>query len=82
MENVDSTSTMSWPLDETRDALSASVFHNIPNEIIFHIFRFLSAPDLCNISFVCRSFKMIADHDEIWKSKCDSKFHLVLFLFF
>jgi hypothetical protein len=64
---------MSWSLNETRDALRKSSFNNIPNEVILHIFRFLSVPDLCNISLVCRFFKMIADQDEIWKSKCNSK---------
>ncbi len=63
---------MSWPLDETRVALTESLFNNIPNEIMLHIFRFLSVPDLGNISLVCRSFKMIADQDEIWKPKCNS----------
>jgi hypothetical protein len=62
-----------WSLNETRDALSDSLFNNIPNEIILHIFRFFSIPDLCNVSFVCRSFKIIADQDQLWKSKCDCK---------
>lgn len=64
---------MSWPLNETYDALSKSFFNNIPNEIILYIFRYLSVHDLCNISLVCRSFKLTADHDEIWKTKCKSK---------
>jgi hypothetical protein len=77
------TPNMSWPLNETRNALSKSSFINIPNEIILHIFRFLSVPDLCNISLVCRSFKMIADHDDIWKSKCNSKSNLFsLYIFY
>jgi len=64
---------LSWSADETRDALIESVFNNIPNEIILHIFRCLSVHDLCHISLVCRSFKMISDDDELWKSKCNSK---------
>ncbi len=64
---------MSWSLNDTQDALSKSLFNNIPNEIILHIFRFLFVPDLCNISLVCRSFKMVVDRDEIWKPKCNSK---------
>jgi hypothetical protein len=67
---------MSWPLNELRDALSESLFVKIPNEIILQIFRFLFVGDLCNVSLVCRSFKMIADHDEIWKPKCNSKWNL------
>jgi hypothetical protein len=63
----------SWSLDESRDALSNSPFNNIPNEIILHIFSFFSIRSLCKVSLVCRSFKMIADHDEIWKYKCNSK---------
>jgi hypothetical protein len=63
----------SWSLNETRDALSESLFNNIPNEIILYIFQFFSVRDLCNLSLVCRSFKIIADQDQLWKSKCDSK---------
>jgi hypothetical protein len=63
----------SWSLNETRDALSQSLFNNIPNEVILHLFRFFSVRDLCNVSRVCRTFKIIADRDQLWKSKCDSK---------
>jgi hypothetical protein len=66
-------SNMSWLWNESRDALLKSLFVNIPNEIILHIFQFLSVPDLCNVSLICRFFKMIADHDEIWKAKCNSR---------
>ncbi len=72
---------MSWVLDETRVALVKSLFNNIPNEIVLHIFRFLSVPDLCNVALVCRSFKMIADHDEIWKPKCNSKSQIFSLIF-
>ncbi len=67
------TQSISWSSDEMRNGLSESLFLRIPNEIILHIFRYLSVPDLCNISLVCRSFKTIADLDEIWKPKCNSK---------
>lgn len=66
-------SNISWSANETQNALSESSFVNIPNEILIHIFRLLSIRDLCNISLVCRSFKNIADDDEIWKSKCHCK---------
>lgn len=65
--------SISWSLSETRDALNESLFNNIPNEIILHIFQYLSVPDLRNVSLVCRCFKMIADRDEIWKLKYNSK---------
>ncbi len=64
---------MSWSLNETRGALSKSPFNNIPNEIVLHVFQFLSVRDLCNVSLVCRAFKMIADDDEIWKAKSNGK---------
>ena len=60
---------MSWSSDEMQIGLSNSLFRKIPNEIIIKIFRHLSVPDLCNVSLVCRSFKTIADLDEIWKPK-------------
>ena len=63
----------SWSLNESRDALSQSFFYNIPNEILLHLFRYFSVPDLCNISLVCRMFKIIADQNQLWKSKYDSK---------
>jgi hypothetical protein len=62
-----------WSLSETRDAVSESSFASIPNEIMLRIFGLLSVPDLCKISMVCRFFKMIADQDEIWRFKCNSK---------
>ena len=64
---------MSWPLEEARSALCKSLFNRIPDEILLHIFRFLSVPDLCRVSLVCRSFKMISDQDEIWKAKSNSE---------
>jgi hypothetical protein len=62
-----------WSLDETRGAVLKSVFADIPNEIILRIFNLLSVRDLCNVSLVCRLFKMVADQDEIWKLKCDGE---------
>ena len=41
---------------------------------MLQIFKFLSVHDLGNVSLVCRSFKMIADQDEIWKLKSKCKF--------
>ncbi|CAF1068161.1 unnamed protein product [Adineta steineri] len=67
---------MSWSQDEIQDGLSKSLFNTIPNEIILHIFRFLSVRDLCTISLVCRSFKIIVDCDEIWKTKCNTSIKL------
>jgi hypothetical protein len=63
----------SWSTIETEDALMTSSFSCIPTEIYLQIFQFLSVTDLGNVSLVCRRFKMIADHDEIWKLKCRSK---------
>ncbi len=63
-----------WSFNETRDALSESSFIAVPNEILLRIFRLLSVRDLCNISLVCRLFKMVADQDFIWKLKCNSKY--------
>ena len=63
----------SWSLNETRGALSQSFFIDLPNEIILHIFRFLSVRDLCNLSLVCRAFKIIADDDQLWRHKLHSK---------
>jgi len=63
-----------WSFNETRDALSESSFAGVPNEILLRIFRLLSVRDLCNISLVCRLFKMVADQDAIWKLKCNSKY--------
>ncbi|CAF4541584.1 unnamed protein product [Rotaria sp. Silwood2] len=61
-----------WSFSETRGALFNSSFVAIPNEILLRIFQLLSVRDLCNVSLVCRSFKMIADQDEIWKPKCNT----------
>ena len=64
----------SWSSAETQTALSTSAFSAIPTEIMLRIFRLLSVPDLCRVSLVCRSFKIVVDQDEIWKLKCNSKF--------
>ncbi|CAF3529452.1 unnamed protein product [Rotaria sp. Silwood1] len=61
-----------WSSSETQVALLNSPFVSISNEILLHIFRFLSVRDLGNVSLVCRSFKMVADQDEIWKPKCNT----------
>ncbi|CAF3661931.1 unnamed protein product [Adineta steineri] len=43
---------LSWPWEETREALSQSPFVNIANEIIINVFQFLSVPDLDNVSLL------------------------------
>ncbi len=64
----------SWSSNETRNnAFSRSYFNNIPNEIILHIFRFLSMRDLDVVSLVCRTFKIIADQEKLWRFKDDRK---------
>ncbi len=70
----------SWPSDETKNALAQSGFRALPNEIILHIFKFLTVHDLGNVSLVCRSFKMLADQDEIWKLKTKCKFNCFSFI--
>lgn len=64
---------MKLGLQMMTSAFSNSLFNKIPNEITTRIFRYLSVPDLRNVSLVCRSFKTIADQDEIWKHKSNSK---------
>ncbi|CAF1328355.1 unnamed protein product [Rotaria sordida] len=60
-----------WTFDETQNALLKSPFINMPTEMILKIFELLSVHDLENVSLVCRYFKMIVDHDIIWKTKCN-----------
>ncbi|CAF1439208.1 unnamed protein product [Adineta steineri] len=60
-----------WPMSEIQHALSDSSFTNLPTEILIQIFQLLSVHDLTNISLVCRYFKVIADEDDIWRSKCN-----------
>ncbi len=62
-----------WPTNEANDALAQSDFRALPNEVMLHIFKYLTVHDLGNISLVCRSFKMLADQDEIWKLKTKCK---------
>lgn len=63
----------SWSTNEMLQALEASHFKLLPNEVILQIFKFLSVHDLGNVSLVCRAFKIIADQDDIWKLKCKCK---------
>jgi hypothetical protein len=70
----------SWALDEVHTGLANSPFRLLPTEVMLHIFKFLSVHDLGNISSLCRSFKMIADQDEIWKLKCKCKLIHCFFL--
>ncbi|CAF0853889.1 unnamed protein product [Adineta steineri] len=62
----------SWSSDETKNGLENSHFGTIPTEVMLDIFKYLSVHDLGNVSLTCRSFKMIADQDEIWKLKYNS----------
>lgn len=66
----------SWATTKTQKALAKSRFSRVPVEILLRIFQYLSVPDLCSVSLVCRRFKMAADQDDIWKLKCNSKFYL------
>ncbi|CAF3414468.1 unnamed protein product [Rotaria socialis] len=50
--------THSWSTTVISNALAASPFNCIPNEILLSIFQLMSVPDLCNVSLVCRLFKM------------------------
>ena len=68
-----------WPSDEAKAALSKSVFGTLPTEVMLHIFKYLSVHELGQVSLVCRSFKMIADQDEIWKLKTNCKCYRCLF---
>ena len=62
-----------WPIDATQNALSKSPFRALPTEVTQQIFRYLSVYELGQVSLVCRRLKMIADHDELWKVKCNSE---------
>ncbi|CAF1202366.1 unnamed protein product [Rotaria sordida] len=59
------------PVSQIQHALSDSPFANLPIEILIQIFRLLSVHDLGNVSLVCCYFKVIADQDDIWRSKCN-----------
>jgi hypothetical protein len=71
----------SWSSDETQSGLQNSPFRVLPTEVMLDIFKFLSVHDLGTVSSLCRSFKMIADQDEIWKLKCKCKFIHLFFSF-
>ncbi|CAF3182946.1 unnamed protein product [Rotaria socialis] len=62
----------SWAQAEAQNSLARSPFNRIPTEILLRIFQLLSVPDLCNVSLVCRLFKMVADQNDIWKLKCNT----------
>jgi hypothetical protein len=70
----------SWTPHEIQTGLDNSPFRLLPTEVMLHIFKFLSVHNLGNVSSVCRSFKMIADQDEIWKLKCNCKIIRSFFL--
>ncbi|CAF1275598.1 unnamed protein product [Rotaria sordida] len=60
-----------WTFNEAENALLKSPFINMATEMMLKIFELLSVRDLENISLVCRYFKMIVDHDIIWKTRCN-----------
>ena len=45
-----------------------SIWDNLPNEILFHIFSFLSIPDLLNAALVCRRFYTHCNDEQFWSS--------------
>ena len=61
-----------WSSDEMQDALSESVFQTLPAEIMLRIFDHFRIGELSQISLVCRHFKMLASHDQIWRRRCSS----------
>ncbi|CAF1315102.1 unnamed protein product [Rotaria sordida] len=61
-----------WTFNEAENALLKSPFINMPTEMMLKIFELLSVRDLENVSLVCRYFKMIVDHDIIWKTRCNT----------
>lgn len=67
------TGKLMWSANEREHALLRSSFAMLPTEIIIQIFQLLSVHDLGNVALVCRHFKMIADQDDIWRSKCNRK---------
>jgi hypothetical protein len=71
----------SWSSDEVHTGLANSPFRLLPTEVMLNIFKFLSVHHLGNVSSLCRSFKMIADQDEIWKLKCKCKCTFTPFFF-
>lgn len=53
--------TASWP---------APMFATVPEELLVHIFSWLSIPDLCKASTVCKHwFNLIQHTKEIWKER-------------
>ena len=64
-----------WSYTERQEALASSYFRCLPNEILVRLFRSLPVYDLINVGLVCRTFKMVADLEDVWKNKRRSKFH-------
>ena len=65
-----------WSIAETQEATSESKFGNLPNEILLQIFRHLSVHELGQVALVCRLFKIISSHGDVWKFKCSSNIYL------
>ena len=68
-----------WPYTERQEALASSYFGRLPTEILVRLFCSLPVYDLINVGLVCRTFKMVADLEEVWKNKRRSKFHRVYY---
>ena len=66
-----------WPYTECQEALASSDFGRLPNEILVRLFCYLPVYDLINVGRVCRTFKMVADLEEVWKHRRRSKFYRV-----
>ena len=66
-----------WPYTERQEALASSYFGGLPNEILVRLFCYLPVYDLISVGLVCRTFKMVADLEEVWKHRRRSKFHRV-----
>lgn len=43
-------------------------FSYIPHELLIHIFQFLDASSLCNVSLVCHEWYTLSKLDEFWKN--------------
>jgi hypothetical protein len=46
----------------------------LPVEICLHIFSFLSSSDLCLLSSISKSFKLLVEDNQLWKTLCYQDF--------
>ena len=73
---------MNYPLEIPNNLIRRSSLKNmnsyqsLPNEILIHIFKYLSAHTLCHVSQVCRLWNYSASAPILWKLLCqiESKF--------